>query len=93
MSQASQDVPVGWSRAGVGCFTFFIGLFSGGMVAVFISVMVRELTRGPTCEGIPTCDWHVYMLTGAALGALSLPTLVLWRLRRKDRTHNNSDRG
>ncbi len=78
----------------MGCVTFFAGGFSGGMVGVFVSVMVRELTRGPTCEGIPTCDWHIYMLAGAVLGALSLPALVLRRMRQGSApTDNHSDRG
>ncbi len=77
----------------MGGVTFVAGGFSGGMVGVFASVMMRELTQGPTCEGIPTCDWHVYMLAGAVLGALSLPALVLWRMRRTERADNNSDRG
>jgi len=62
-------------------------------VGVFVSVMVRELTQGPTCEGIPTCDWHIYMLAGAVLGALSLPVLVLRRMSRAAPMDNNSDRG
>lgn len=77
----------------MGCLTFVAGAFSGGMVGVFASVMVRELTQGPTCEGIPTCDWHIYMFVGAVIGALSLPALALRRIRRAGRTDNHSDRG
>lgn len=89
----TQEAPGCWSTAGVGCLTFVAGAFSGGMVGVFASVMVRELTQGPTCEGIPTCDWHIYMFVGALIGALSLPALALRRIRRAGRTDNHSDRG
>lgn len=94
MTGPATEVSGCWSRGGIGCLTVVAGLFSGGMVGVFVSVMVRELTRGPTCEGIPTCDWHIYMLTGAVMGAVSLPALVFWRMRRTDAVrNNNSDRG
>lgn len=94
MTEPSAELPGCWSRGGIGCLSLVAGAFSGGMVAVFVSVMVREVTRGPTCEGIPTCDWHIYMLTGAVIGALSLPALVFWRLRRTDAArNNNSDQG
>src|SRR5262245_39709618 len=45
---------------GVGCFTTFIGLWSGAMVAVFIGKLVEGMRGAPTCEGLPLCNWHVY---------------------------------
>ena len=67
-------------KFGLGCFTFVIGAFSGGMVAVLVGRIVAALTKAPTCEGLPTCDWYVYAGVGALLGALSLPVLVLRRI-------------
>jgi hypothetical protein len=84
MAEAGQEQPPGcWGRAGVGCVTFVAGFFSGGMIGVLVSKIVAGITKAPKCEGIPTCDWHVYMLTGAVLGAITLPALAFWRLRKK----------
>ena len=66
---------------GIGCFMAVIGFFSGGMIGVLISKLVAFFTRAPRCDGIPTCDWYIYMLIGGALGALTLPWLVVSALR------------
>ena len=79
---SSDELPGCWGRGGVGCVTMIAGLFSGGMVAVALSMIWAKLSRAPTCEGIPTCDWHVWMLAGAAVGGITLPAIALWRLRR-----------
>jgi len=65
----------------IGCFMAFIGFFSGGMVGVLISKGVAFARKAPACDGIPTCDWYIYMLIGGALGALTLPWLVVSALR------------
>jgi uncharacterized membrane protein YdcZ (DUF606 family) len=72
---------------GVGCFTTFIGFWSGGMVAVLIGRIVEGLRRSPSCEGLPICDWTSYALVGGVLGAVTLPVLALRRLRRRDVRH------
>ncbi|MEO7522007.1 MAG: hypothetical protein ABIW79_09340 [Gemmatimonas sp.] len=69
---------------GVGCFTFAIGGVSGAMTAVLIGKMVSFLTRAPSCDGVPLCNWYVFAGYGAAIGALTLPVLAIWRLRRAD---------
>ena len=69
-------------RVGLGCFTGFAGLWSGAMVAVLLGMGIEAARRAPTCEGLPTCNWFIYAATGALVGAVSLPTLVFWRLRR-----------
>jgi hypothetical protein len=69
---------------GVGCFTAFAGFWSGGMVAVLIGRIVEGLRKSPACEGLPICNWASYAMVGAAVGALSLPVLVLRRLKRRD---------
>jgi hypothetical protein len=69
-------------RIGVGCFSLFVGTWSGAMVAVLIGKAVEGARRAPGCEGLPTCNWYVYAGIGAAVGAVSLPALVFWRLRR-----------
>ena len=65
----------------IGCFMAWIGGFSGAMIGVLVSKMVAWLSRAPRCDGIPTCDWYIYMLIGGALGALTLPWLVVSALR------------
>ncbi len=69
---------------GVGCFTFFIGGVSGGMTGVLIGKLVSFFTRAPACEGVPLCNWYVFAGYGALIGAVTLPVLAIWRLRRAD---------
>jgi hypothetical protein len=70
---------------GVGCFTFFIGGASGAMVGVGIGKLAGFLVRCTPVPGLPACQWWVFAGYGAAVGAISLPVLALWRLRRADR--------
>ncbi len=70
-------------KFGLGCFTFIIGFFSGGMVAVLLGRILAGLRKAPSCEGIPLCDWWVYVGIGGLIGAVSLPILVLRRLSGK----------
>ncbi|MBV9879879.1 MAG: hypothetical protein JO180_05245 [Gemmatirosa sp.] len=69
-------------RIAIGCFMVPLGTFSGAMVAVLVGKIVAYFIKAPACEGLPLCDWYKYAGVGALLGALSLPSLVLWRLRR-----------
>ncbi|MBL0172692.1 MAG: hypothetical protein IPP90_18685 [Gemmatimonadaceae bacterium] len=70
---------------GVGCFTFFIGGASGAMIGVGIGKLTGFMARCSPLPGLPACEWWVFAGYGAAIGAISLPTLALWRLRRADR--------
>ena len=90
----------GCARAGVGCFSLFIGVVSGAMVGALVSKYVAFFTRAPECEGVPACNWNVYAGWGALIGATTLFVLVMWRLRRRarrdrgmDGTTGQSDRG
>jgi hypothetical protein len=78
---------------GVGCLMTFLGAISCAMVGVLVSVMVGFLTRAPRCEGIPSCNWHLYAFGGAVVGAISLPMLVLNRLRQSARDAAERNRG
>lgn len=83
-TQEENEAAIAFGRKfGLGCFTFVIGGFSGGMVAVLIGQMVDGLRKAPGCEGLPVCNWHLYVGVGGLLGAISLPYLVLRRLTRK----------
>jgi hypothetical protein len=74
-------------NVGVGCFTAFAGFWSGGMVAVLIGRIVEGLRQSPSCEGLPICNWVSYAFIGGVVGAVTLPALVLRRLRRRDVRH------
>jgi hypothetical protein len=56
------------------------------MVAVLLGKLIEGARKSPSCDGLPTCNWYVYAGIGAVLGALSLPILVLRRLRQRTET-------
>lgn len=70
--------------AGVGCVTAVAGLFSGGMVGVFVAKVAGSIQGCAPAPELPACDWHVYAGVGMLIGVLTLPVLVLSRLRRGD---------
>lgn len=76
---------------GVGCVTAVAGLFSGGMIGVFVAKMVGSFRNCEPPEGLPACDWHVYAGIGMLIGILTLPVLALSRLRRSDRNALKND--
>jgi hypothetical protein len=78
---------------GVGCFTTFIGLWSGGMIAVLIGKVVEGIRGAPSCDGLPLWNWNLYAAVGALIGAVTLPVLVLRRLRRRDVRPGTPSRG
>ena len=76
-------------QAAIGCFMAVIGFFSVGMIGVLVSKGVAFFTKAPKCDGIPTCDWYIYMLVGGALGALTLPWLVVSAMRSPAKVENS----
>jgi len=83
--------PSGVRQFAIGCFMAFIGFFSGGMIGVLISKAVAFFAKAPSCDGIPTCNWYIYMAVGGALGAISLPWLVVGALRSAPQAPPPSD--
>jgi hypothetical protein len=79
---------------GVGCVTLFAGLAGGGMIAVLIAKIVGVATRCPSDPetGAP-CDWFTYAVYGALIGAIVVPTVSIWFLRRSRKRARNSERG
>ncbi len=75
----------------IGCFMAWVGGFSGAMIAVLVSKGVAFFVRAPACDGIPTCNWYIYAAVGAAIGALTLPWLVVGTLRRPPAAPPTSD--
>ena len=88
-AETSHDTPLPEDRVGrnigVGCFTFVIGGVSGAMVGVGLGKLAGFFMRCTPQAGLPACAWWVFAGYGAAIGAVSLPVLALWRLRRADR--------
>jgi hypothetical protein len=78
---------------GVGCFMTIVGAFSGGMTGVLVAKAVDFFMRAPACADIPSCHWGQFFMGGALVGAITLPTLVLMRLRRTDGAGDNSQGG
>jgi hypothetical protein len=88
---AADDDSVALGRTvGVGCFSLFVGTWSGAMVAVLLGKMIEGLRKSPSCEGLPICNWYVYAGIGAMVGAISLPILVLRRLKRRQARETNA---
>jgi hypothetical protein len=67
-------------RVAIGCFTAWLGLVSGAMVAALLSKFAAFLVRAPECSGIPSCNWYIWAAAGGAIGAVTLPIMVLWVL-------------
>jgi hypothetical protein len=51
------------------------------MIAVLVAKGVGAARRCTPPEGLPACDWYYFALGGMLIGAVSLPILVLRRMR------------
>ena len=80
-------------NVGVGCLTAFLGLMSGGMIGVLVAYVVGLVTGCQPPQGLPACNWGEYAMAGWVIGGVSLPILVLSRLRRSGAPTGNSHRG
>jgi hypothetical protein len=72
-----------WPYLGVGCITVVSGFFGGGMIAILVAKVigaVRSCT--PEADTGAPCGWFNYMAVGACVGAVFLPTVAIWRMRR-----------
>lgn len=70
-------------RIGVGCFTAFLGFWSGGMIGVLVAKVIGAVQRCTPPKGLPACDWYYYALGGMLVGAITLPVLVVRRMRQR----------
>jgi len=70
------------ANLGVGCVTAVAGGASGGMVGVLVAKAVTAAHKCVPVEGLPACDWHLYFGWGVVIGVVTLPSLVLWHMRR-----------
>ena len=72
----------GWPYIGVGCLTFVVGFFGGGMMAALVAKVVGSARGCIPIEGFPACNTWSFVLPGAVLGAILLPAVSIWRLRQ-----------
>ncbi len=79
-------------KVAIGCFTAWLGLVSGAMVAALLSKLFAFVTKARECDGIPACNWYIWAGIGGVVGAVSLPIMVLWVLG-KPAKDTKSDRG
>ena len=70
-----------WSYIGVGCLTIPIGFFGGGMIAVLIAKFVGALNGCTPPKDFPACNTFEFLVPGALIGIIGLPTAALLRLR------------
>lgn len=66
----------------IGCLMAIAGFFSGAMVAVLVA---RAYSWASHCQydaELPACNWESFAAVGGLIGLVSLPALVLARLRR-----------
>ena len=80
-SDATQPQSTAWPYIGVGCLTFFGGFFGGGMIAALVAKIVGALQRCQPANDLPACNLWSFVLPGALIGAVLLPTVAIWRLR------------
>lgn len=90
---ADTGITEGQQTAAVGCLTAVAGFFGGGMIAVLIGKWVGAARGCVPREGLPACDWEVYVGIGGLIGLIMLPTMTILALRRSRRRARTSERG
>lgn len=80
-------------RIGVGCISIVAGFFSGGMVGVFVAKIVGSARGCQPPDGLPACDWHVFAGAGMLIGVITLPFLIVRRMRQQPKAERISERG
>jgi hypothetical protein len=84
MSNSAAETDGGvWPYLGVGCLTLVAGFFGGGMIALLIAKVVGVAQSCPAeAETGAPCNWYSYLVVGAIAGAILLPSVAVWRMRR-----------
>ncbi len=81
METQGTDRPHPARYLGIGCLMSVAGFFSGGMIAVLVGKVIGGISGCVPDPGTPACNWHIYMLSGAVIGLITLPFLTIRRLR------------
>jgi hypothetical protein len=94
VSDARRSIPVEDARPsrflGLGCLLTLAGFFGGGMIAVVFARIVDWFQRCKAPEGLPACNTFEYLLIGAVIGMVLLPSIAFWRLRRAAAARNRT---
>jgi hypothetical protein len=77
----------------IGCLLGVVGVFAGGMLGVAVGWIVTKARGCTPPEGFPICDIYRYWLPGMLFGALTLPAMAIWRLRRGGAGPESNRRG
>lgn len=93
MADTGQDEYKLERRIGVGCFSIIAGFFSGGMIGVLVAKIVGSARGCQPSDGLPACDWHIYAGAGMLVGVITLPLLIVRRMRQQPKAERNSERG
>ncbi|MEJ7810485.1 MAG: hypothetical protein WKG32_08775 [Gemmatimonadaceae bacterium] len=91
--EGTRERPPSRARYLVGCWFAVVGYFAGGMIAVALAKVVGQLRRCTPPKDFPACDFEAFLRVGAAVGAISLPAFIIWRLWRSDADRRLSERG
>jgi hypothetical protein len=59
------------------------GFFSMAMVGVLVARVYSWIEKCPYTEGLPACNWWIFAGVGGLVGAITLPVLVLRRLKKR----------
>ncbi len=59
------------------------GFFSMAMVGVLVARVYSWIEKCPYTEGLPACHWWIFAGVGGLVGAITLPVLVLRRLKKR----------
>lgn len=91
MADTGQDEYKLERRIGVGCVSIVAGFFSGAMIGVMVAKIVGSARGCQPAEGLPACDWHVYAGAGMLIGVITLPLLIVRRMRSKTEAERISE--
>lgn len=68
--------------AAIGCVMGVAGFFSGAMVAVLVARFYSWTTHCQYDVELPACHWETFAGVGGLIGLVTLPGMILFRLRR-----------
>ena len=61
------------------------------MIAMMVGKVVDGITGCRPVGDVPVCDWWKYWYTGALLGAVMLPSVAVYRLRKSRKNDSNTN--
>jgi hypothetical protein len=68
-----------------------VGFFGGGMIAALVAKIAGAMRGCRPPEGFPACDTWAFVLPGMLIGAVVVPVIAIRRLRRSQRTPDDTN--